>query len=139
MLKRNGEWRGELQHCTKAGRQGRRCHPSPACTRGGREERVLEINRDITEQRRATDALNAANAELEEKAERLRIALAAGRMGTFDWHIVANEVTLDDTLCELMGFDPEGGSVPPERFLERIHPDDLLKADGSYRRGFDGT
>ena len=124
VLRRNGEWRGELRHRTKGGAEVVVASRHQLVRGADGEERVLEINRDITEQRQATATLNALNAKLEEQAERLRLALAAGRMGTFDWDLVTNEVTFSDIQHELTGIE-QGDNLRASVFLERIHPDDL--------------
>ena len=124
VLRRNGDWRGELHHCTKKGQRVIVTSRHQLIRGTDGEERVLEINRDITEQRQAARALLALNTTLEEQAERLRLALAAGRMGTFDWNLATDEVRFNDTQYELTGIDREG-DLKASAFLERIHPDDL--------------
>ena len=138
VLRRNGEWRGELQHRTKGGKEVVVASRHQLVRGSDGEERILEINRDITEQRRATQALNALNAELSEQAERLRIALAAGRMGTFDWDLATDEVVFDDTALELTGLD-KTQFLTSELFGERINPEDLPGIEQAVSEALTGT
>jgi PAS domain S-box-containing protein len=74
---------------------------------------------DITERKR-TDAA------LRESEERLRLALDAGRMGTWDWNVRIGRLVWDSRQCELFGVEPaRGPHLRAEDFLQRVHPDDL--------------
>ena len=79
---------------------------------------ILAIDRDLTARRRAADALEAAE-------ERLRLALAAGSMGTFDWDVTTNRVVWSAFHYELFGYpigDP--AEVTFAHFQDRVHPED---------------
>jgi PAS domain S-box-containing protein len=70
-------------------------------------------------QRRESVAALAAN------ERRLKLALDAGGVGTFEWDLGTGKVVLDGRLERLFGFDP-GGFDGTYAGLERcIHPDDL--------------
>ncbi|HET6519715.1 MAG TPA: PAS domain-containing protein, partial [Geminicoccaceae bacterium] len=74
---------------------------------------------DITERKR-TDAA------LRESEERLRLALDAGRMGTWDWNVRTDRLVWDARECELFGLDPASRRpLTGDDFLRRVHPDDL--------------
>jgi PAS domain S-box-containing protein len=75
--------------------------------------------RDVDESRRYEEALR-------EREERLRIALVAGRMGTWRHDTRTGEQQWDETQARLLGVSP---SVAPTRelFLSLVHPDDLRK------------
>ncbi len=77
----------------------------------------------------ATDAKR-----LRESEGRLRLALAAGRMATWDWNIATGEQVWSDSMYEMMGFEVEGTSTDFAAWCTRIHPDDLPIIDKSLRR-----
>jgi PAS domain S-box-containing protein len=81
---------------------------------------ILAIDRDLTARQRAADALVEAN-------ERLRLALASGRMGTWDWDIARNQIVWSPFHYELFGY-PVGDPavVTFAHFQQRVHPDDWL-------------
>jgi len=70
MLRESGRWHGEVRH---RARDGREVVVSSRLHIGGEsdgQERVLEIDRDITEQKRVQEELQRAHDELEEKVQR---------------------------------------------------------------------
>jgi PAS domain S-box-containing protein len=95
---------------------------------------------DITDMKRATQRLRESEA-------RLRLGLAAGEVGTWDWDFEKHRITWSDRLYEFHGLR-EGefdGSV--ESYKNLIHPDDrgrvesavrkaLHEPDGAYRLEF---
>lgn len=82
----------------------------------GRPSRTIAIINDITEQRHAIEALR-----LEET--RLRLALEATELGTWDWD-VARDVLVWSPRCKvLFGLDSESEVTYPD-FLNTLHPAD---------------
>jgi PAS domain-containing protein len=61
---------------------------------------------------------------LSESDERLRLALAAARMGTWIWEVEADRHYRDANLNALLGLDAAESTQPFEEFLGHIHPDD---------------
>lgn len=77
-----------------------------------------------------TDAFNAMLARVQENenalyrnAERLRLAVAAAKIGTWDWNLVRDEVIWNDRNYEIFGV-PVGLPVNSQLFLSLVHPDD---------------
>ena len=77
----------------------------------------LGVSIDVTEQRRVAAEARAA-------LERTALALAAGRMGTWDWDVAADRVVWDEQECRLFGLRP--GDPPPtgDAFFAMVHPED---------------
>jgi len=73
--------------------------------------------RDITE-RKANERF------LLESEERLRLALDAGRMGTWEWRIKENEVVWSPGLEKIHGLRPGSFDGTFEAYKNDIHPDD---------------
>jgi PAS domain S-box-containing protein len=89
---------------------------------------VLVVCNDVTAQHRAVDALRA-------NEERLQLALDAGVVGIWDWHIADDRVFADERFARLYGVDPAeaAAGVPISRFIENIHPDDRQRVDDEIR------
>ena len=60
--------------------------------------------------------LNNRTKALEDKERRLRLALEAGRMGTWEWEFATGNVDLDAMACQLWNADP----VQQGRHVERL-------------------
>ena len=83
---------------------------------------LLTSNNDITERKRAEIALAQA-------LERLELAQAAGRSGTFDWNIVTNEIQCSEAEEKLYGLEPGGFKRRYENWRRAVHPDDIENAE----------
>ncbi len=75
------------------------------------------ISRDITERKRAERARRT-------NEERLRLALEAGQMGTWDWDIERNHVAWSPGLHAIHGLEPGAFPGTFEAYQSDIHPDD---------------
>jgi PAS domain S-box-containing protein len=85
--------------------------------RGGQVSGTVVTFVDITERKRAGEALRQSE-------QRLRLALDAGGMGTWDWDIRADEVVWSDNLGAVVGLPPGSFDGTLEGFRRLIHPDD---------------
>jgi len=88
----------------------------PIVLHGSAEGAVVTV-RDVSEQRAAREALQSSE-------RRLRLALAAGRMGTWLWDARTNRVHWDEALERVFGLEPGTFGGTYDAFLELIHPDD---------------
>jgi PAS domain S-box-containing protein len=84
----------------------------------GRVLRWYGTRTDIEERKRAEEALRRSEAYLAE-AERIN------HSGTWAWNPASGIQYWSKECYGIMGFDPDEGVPSLERFLERIHPDDL--------------
>jgi PAS domain S-box-containing protein len=75
------------------------------------------IVRDITEHKRAEEAVRRSEASL---ANAQRIA----RLGSWDWDVVSNESYWSDEMHRIFGTHPQSFEVNYEAFLSTVHPDD---------------
>jgi PAS domain S-box-containing protein len=71
------------------------------------------------------DSLKRTKEALIENEARLRLALTAANMGSWDWNIATGEVTWSDKLDEIHGLAPGSFDGTVEGFRKLIHPDDL--------------
>ncbi len=84
----------------------------------GGQEFLIALASDITERTAAEQARS-------ESEERLRLALDAAHMGSFDWDIPQNRITWSHWHEELWGYAPGEFDGSYEAFARRVHPDDL--------------
>ncbi|QDU90741.1 Aerobic respiration control sensor protein ArcB [Pirellulimonas nuda] len=113
----------------------------------------VEVAERTRELQQATDSLEAAAAlrvestkKLRHNEHRLRTALAAGRMGAWDWNLETDRVLFDDTELEILGLGQESRELSSAEFFEWVHPDDreglaevlrrVIDEDGHYDHVF---
>ncbi|MEH2050139.1 PAS domain-containing protein [Nostoc sp.] len=63
-------------------------------------------------------------AELRQSEQRLRLALSASRMGTWNWNIQTGKISWSDNLEASFGLEPGEFDGSFEMFAARVHPDD---------------
>jgi PAS domain S-box-containing protein len=78
---------------------------------------MLSIIRDITERKRAEEALRDSKLKL-------HLALELAHMGTWEWDIASNKIDWSTNLEIALGFAPGTFSGRYEDFLRIIHPED---------------
>ena len=101
-----------------------------------------QLQREVTERERVEEALRDANQQLEVRVEartaelvqahavmaaseeRLRIALDAGRMGTWELDAVRRTCHIDEVQCSLLGLPARTRSVPLDTLLSLTYPAD---------------
>jgi PAS domain S-box-containing protein len=89
------------------------------------------IARDISERRRAEDALRMAQ-------ERLDLALKGADLATWDWNVKTDAVVFNSRWAEMRGFRPEEVRPHVDSCHSGIHPDDrpaVLKVMGECLEG----
>lgn len=75
-----------------------------------------KVIRDLTRDRRASEALRASEAKL-------RSAMRVGRIGSWEWELAAGRIAVSREFLALLGLDPDE-PILFERYFERVHPDD---------------
>lgn len=82
----------------------------------GQIERVLAVNRDITDRK-------LAEAEIGKTNERLKLALQASNSGTWDWDIESDTYFWSEEFLQVFGLNQD--TTPGfEVWLNALHPDD---------------
>lgn len=74
----------------------------------------------------------STTARLEASEERLRLALKAADQGLFDLNIQTGKAIVSPEYALMVGYDPATFEETNERWLERLHPDDVEKARQTF-------
>jgi PAS domain S-box-containing protein len=93
------------------------------------EEFFVAFMRDISERKRAEQVLRQSE-------ERLALALAAGRLGSWDWAVSADELEWSDAAKAMFGLPP-GSPVTLPRFMELVHPVDRPRVQQAVETALD--
>jgi PAS domain S-box-containing protein len=102
-----------------------------------RKTRQLEeFNREL-EDRVAdrTAELKSYAAMLLKSEERRNLALAAGKMGSWDWDLASGDCMWDEGQCRIFGVDPKSFKVTPERFKALLGPEDWERLKQAWAEG----
>jgi PAS domain S-box-containing protein len=92
--------------------------------------RVAIVFNDFSAYKRAEDALRAGE-------ERLRLALDAGRMGTWDLNLLNGQFIWNDEMFLIMGYQPGSTTPSYEGWTRRVYPDDLAGAEERFRQSLE--
>jgi PAS domain S-box-containing protein len=98
------------------------------------EQKVREIealNRDLARR------VEERTAELRDRAEGLRLALEAGRMGVWEWNRDSNTVKWSPSLEAIHGIAPGTFGGTFEAYLSDVHPDDRALVEQSVTRSLE--
>jgi PAS domain S-box-containing protein len=92
---------------------------------------AVGIARDITERARAEERLRRSE-------ERLRLALDAAGMGTWEWDLTSGVVAWSEEAERILRVTPGGGPRSLAAYLEMVHPADRAEVEGRLGPALDG-
>ena len=105
-----------------------------------RKTRELErLNVELEDRVRARTAeLEDSHAKLLQSEQRRSLAIAAGKMGSWDWDWVNGDWMWDEGQYQILGLDPASFELTPANIQAVLHPDDvqgLHEAWANFARG----
>jgi len=103
---------------------------------------LKDLNRTADQIKRALTSSEAqrhleqerAQTLLSESEERLHVALRAGHMGIWDWHIQTNHLIWSDEVAGLFGLTPETLNGTYEAYFNCIYPEDRALVQEAVRQ-----
>jgi PAS domain S-box-containing protein len=85
------------------------------------EQLNLKLEGHVAER---TAELEASNARLVQSEQGRSLALVAGQMGSWEWHIAANQGTWDEGQYRIFGVEPGSFQISTDNVRNLLHPDD---------------
>jgi PAS domain S-box-containing protein len=97
----------------------------------GQASRMIGVVIDITERKKIEE-------EAKRSQERLTLALEAGNLGLWDWHVPTGAVHFGGNWASMLGYTP--GEIEPHvrAWEELVHPDDRQEVDKQLSRHLHG-
>jgi two-component system CheB/CheR fusion protein len=92
------------------------------------EQLILLAIEDVTEKKKVEEGLQVALELFKESDERLKIAIEATELGTFDYNPITGELFISERGKEFIGVSRDA-KVSFEHFLDAIHPDDRERVE----------
>ncbi|MGN6726809.1 MAG: PAS domain-containing sensor histidine kinase [Tepidisphaeraceae bacterium] len=84
--------------------------------------------------RRRQYAVRGYLSEIQSSELQLRIALRAGRMGTWDMDLINSRLVWSDGMFTILGLEPHACAPTIELWRDHVHPDDLERSINEFQR-----
>ncbi len=98
--------------------------------------RIVNVT-DITDRRRTESERTATLAALAASESRLRLALSAARMGTWEWDVATGALEWAGHLEEIHGMEAGAFDGTFEAFVSRVHDDDRARLQEDIRKALE--
>jgi two-component system CheB/CheR fusion protein len=119
---------------------GRRvmCLNSRQLERVNGDQFILLAIEDLTDKRKVEEGLAEVELLFKESKERLKLAVEAAGLGTWDYNPLTGELIWDSRCKELFGLLPEH-QIDYQQFISMIHPDDRTQVDAYFKYALSGV
>ncbi|HEY7985605.1 MAG TPA: EAL domain-containing protein [Methylophilaceae bacterium] len=97
----------------------------------GKPLRMIGTHSDITHSKHTEDALKSSE-------ERLKLAIASGKVGIWEYNPQTEELFWDDIMYALYGENSESFKVTCDGWLARLHPEDRAKNETAFHNAIEG-
>jgi PAS domain S-box-containing protein len=98
----------------------------------GQANRIDRIVSDVTERKQA-------EAELRLREARYALAVRAGQVGVWDWHLETGDLYMDSNLKEMLGFEDQEIQNYLDSWRQLVHPDDFETVMAVANKHLEGT
>lgn len=98
----------------------------------GREIGFMTVIKDITERKRAAEAVEVTSARLV-NAQRL------ANMGSWQWDMQTGELSWSDEIYRIFGLSPQEFGATYEAFLDYVYPDDRAMVQSAVKQSLDNN
>jgi two-component system CheB/CheR fusion protein len=98
---------------------------------------ILLAIEDITDRRKVEDGLAEVEKLFEESESRLKLAVDAAGLGTWDYNPLTQELIWDSRCKEMFGLLPSD-AITHDLFISMIHPDDRINVDEVLKNALTG-
>jgi PAS domain S-box-containing protein len=98
------------------------------------EARIHQFNQELEAQvNQRTIELENSMAQVQDYAERMKLAIDAARMGSWDWNLEHQSITWHENHERLFGDPSNCPACSYDDWAQRIHPDDLESVEASLQ------
>lgn len=81
--------------------------------------------------------INEAKRELQEEEDKLKMALDAAEIGTWEWNLKTNELRWDELMFSLYGADPKDFSGAYDAWTNGLHPEDRERCESEINEAIE--